>query len=310
MLKRFKEDVDKGLSAKEKHLSSKYFYDATGDVLFQKIMHLEEYYLTKSEYEIFNSNKSKIVDYLERYNRLSVLELGAGDGTKTKLLLSEMINRKIAFDYVPIDISENAIEKLKNNLSVEFPSLELNPIVDTYDNAISSLGKQPKLILFLGSNIGNFSKLEAKLFLQKLYSAMNKGDMILIGIDLMKNPKVILDAYNDTKGVTKAFNLNLLARINRELGANFDLLKFDHYPMYNPDTGEAKSYIVSLHNQKVHIESLGKTFEFKAGETIFTEISNKYKVDELKELAVFANYNPITEFYDCKQYFINVLWEK
>lgn len=307
---KFALEVKEGLNSENKSLSSKYFYDTVGDALFQQIMQLEEYYPTRSEYEILNVNKGKIAQFIEKHKTFSLLELGAGDGTKTKLLLQEFTERGFDFDYVPIDISKNAIDKLSTRLSNEFPTLRVNPIVNTYEEAIVSLDNRPKLILFLGSNIGNFSKLAAANFLKSLHQAMSAEDLILLGIDLKKNPKVVLDAYNDAKGVTKAFNLNLLARINRELGADFDLLKFDHYPTYNPETGEAKSYLVSLHQQEVYIKSLKQLIKFKSGEIIHTEVSNKYSVEEIGTLAERSNFKTIETFYDCKHYFVDVLWQK
>lgn len=310
MLSSFHEDVKKGLLSDQKYLPSKYFYDAKGDALFQAIMQLEEYYLTRAEYEILNTNSSKIVDILESENDLSLLELGAGDGTKTQLLLGEMLSRNLDFKYVPIDISKNAIEKLSHRLKLKYPKLQMNPIVDTYEEAIKSLDAQPKLILFLGANIGNYSKAEAEVFLKQIYDAMSPGDLILIGFDLMKNPQTILNAYNDKNGVTKAFNLNLLSRINKELDANFDLLKFDHYPIYNPESGEAKSYLVSQSQQKVHLGVLNLSVSFDSGEIIFTEVSNKYRVKEIQNMGNSLGFRTVEELYDCKHYFLDILWQK
>jgi uncharacterized SAM-dependent methyltransferase len=170
------------------------------------------------------------------------------------------------------------------------------------------LSRRNKLLLFLGSNIGNFNKEEAELFLQALNFHMQSGDLALIGFDLKKNPKDILAAYNDHSGVTKAFNLNLLNRINHELGANFNLTLYDHYPTYNPISGACKSYLISLDNQEVTIGE--EIISFYKYEPIWTELSQKYAEGEIDELAVQSSFQPVEKYYDSQHWFVDVLWEK
>lgn len=165
------------------------------------------------------------------------------------------------------------------------------------------------IIFFLGSNIGNFKKEEAVSFLKEIGLRIGKQDFLFLGTDLKKDPKVILDAYNDVSGITKRFNLNLLERINRELGANFDMSKFMHYPIYDPLTGTCKSYLISLENQEVEIADLNDKIEFEAYEAIHTEISQKYSVSELKEIANKAGFKMTNQFYDERKYFLDSVWE-
>ena len=165
-------------------------------------------------------------------------------------------------------------------------------------------------MLFLGSNIGNFNLEEANSFLNKIYNNLNSGDYLLIGADLKKDPTIILDAYNDKKGITKSFNLNLLARINAEFDANFELNEFKHYPTYDPISGETKSYLVSMKDQTVRMNKLDLNYDFKYAEPLFMEISKKYSLQELEALAKESNFKVIEHFHDCKHYFVNTLWKK
>lgn len=310
----FKEDVRIGLSDNPKHISSKYFYDAVGDKIFQAIMKMPEYYPTNSEYEIFSTRTKAMFRALNLENTaFDLVEFGAGDGFKTKILLERLVEMSVNFRYFPIDISADTLHLLTADLNKRFPSLEVIPENMEYFKALDNIhaySKDPKLILFLGSSIGNFLPNQTVAFLARLHAQLRPGDKLLIGFDLMKNPKTILAAYNDHRGITKAFNMNVLNRINKELGGHFDLDLFDHYPTYDPDTGLAKSYIVSLKNQEVAIDALNETFTFYAGETIHTEISRKYSIAAIESLFSETKFKVIEHFFDCKQYYVNTLAEK
>lgn len=310
----FKEDVATGLSENPKYLPSRYFYDAEGDKIFQAIMKMPEYYLTNAEYEIFSTQAEQILSELSvGGSKFDLVEFGAGDGFKTKILIERLIEAGANFRYIPIDISENVLNTLKSDFQNRFPDLEIIIENAEYFEALKNINRtshNPKVVLFLGSSIGNFLEDRTVQFLNALYSVLNIGDFTLIGFDLKKNPKTILEAYNDKQGITKAFNLNLLRRINRELEADFDLEAFDHYPYYDPETGFAKSYIVSLKKQTVIIKELKKQISFEAGETIHTEISRKYGINQIETLFENANFNVSKHFFDCKHYYVDTLARK
>lgn len=304
------EDVYTGLQARNKYLSSKYFYDAKGDELFQQIMHLDEYYLTRKELEIFNTHKAAILDVIDDGEPFRIIELGAGDGLKTKVLLKHFINQGVDFTYTPVDISGNVLEILEENLSAEIPGLKIESYEGDYFDALAEISESPEkdIVFFLGSTVGNFTQVEAEGFLTELQNFLKPGDLLFMGVDLKKNPSIILNAYNDSQGVTREFNLNLLDRINTELGADFDRNQFQHYPYYNPHTGECRSYLISKVEQIVTIGD--DKFHFRAWEAIFMEISKKYDQPQLDSLASVAGFKTIASFLDSKSWFADVLWEK
>lgn len=307
----FETDVLEGLSASPKRLSSKYFYDAAGDKLFQDIMHMPEYYLTDKEFEIFQTHRQDILDRLPS-GPFDLVELGAGDGFKTKVLLRHFLDAGRNFRYLPIDISKNVLKTLAQALKKELPTLEVLPGEGEYFRVLESLkeiGTCPKVVLFLGANIGNLSPENAQRFLRELNKSLHPGDMVLIGFDLKKDPQIIQNAYDDPAGITAAFNLNLLRRMNRELSADFQMDQFKHWETYNPITGETRSYIVSKSDQDVHFKSLNKTFHFDAWEAIEVELSLKYSIKEIDNLAAQTQFAPIHKFQDQQGYFVNVLWK-
>jgi L-histidine N-alpha-methyltransferase len=312
--KSFAHDVEEGLSSMPKRLPSKYFYDETGDSIFQAIMHMPEYYLTRSEYEILDRYKESFHALFSPGGKpFKLIEFGAGDGLKTKILLKHFAAKKTSFRYIPIDISGNVLQLLVNDLKQNLPTVKVEPLQDDYFLALRRLSKSSEgrnVVLFLGSNIGNFAEEEAIGFLQAMGSNLNKGDLALIGFDLKKDPKIILKAYDDAAGHTRAFNFNLLSRINRELGGNFELEQFEHCPSYDPLSGEARSYLVSRKEQQVYIGSLKQSFHFRAWEPIHVEISRKYDLTTIKRYAAKAGFKVKELFYDAKQYYVNALWEK
>jgi len=305
-------DVLNGLTAEKKSLSSKYFYDDNGSRIFQEIMNMPEYYLTDAEFEILSMQSKQIIDALQFSTPFNIVELGAGDGFKTFKLLEYLVNNNIDFNYIPIDISQEAIDILSDRLKERLPGITIKPKVGDYFEILKQ-NKQsdyPSLLLFLGGNIGNYNENKAKDLLNLFYGVMKSGDKLLTGFDLKKNPILIHNAYYDKHGITKRFNLNLLLRINRELDADFKIDDFDFYCHYNPISGDVKSYIVSLRKQRVELRALNKTIDFDYNELIWTELSKKYSLQEIQELASHSNFKLNTNFLDCKHYFTDSLWEK
>ena len=304
-------DVLIGLSEKPKRLSSMYFYDDTGSQLFREIMALPEYYLTQCEFEIFETRSSELMDFVgdESFN---LIELGAGDGTKTSLLIEQILNRQLEFQYIPIDISEAAMEILIQSMSKKFPELSTNGLVAEYFDGLkwlSQINTRRNIVLFLGSNLGNFNKSKARVFLRSLWNALNNGDLVVIGFDLKKDIEVMLRAYNDSQGITAAFNLNLLNRINKELGGQFIVDNFRFYSSYDVFSGAIESYLVSLKSQAVFIEQLGQHFHFEAWEPIHTEYSYKFLEIDIEALARETGYRIATQLYDSRHYFVDSVWQ-
>jgi dimethylhistidine N-methyltransferase len=311
---RFAEDVRTGLSGSPKTLSSKYFYDDEGSRIFQEIMKLPEYYLTRCETEIFREQAGEIFEAFKKENAsFDLIELGPGDGSKTALLIDHFLKQSADFAYIPIDISAEALRTLSERFQKQFPDLIIREKNGDYFRVLETLketqGGRTKIVFFLGSNIGNFRKDESIDFFQRLSAAMSKDDLLFIGFDLQKDPRVILRAYDDPSGVTSSFNLNLLKRMNRELGANFAVEKFMHYASYHPTDGAARSYLISREDQIVHIETLSQSFEFAAWEPIYMEISQKYTLSMIAELAQKSGFQVIRNFFDSKNYYTNSLWK-
>ncbi len=302
-------DVLMGLSSKPKMIPPKYFYDDEGSRIFQKIMALKEYYPTKCESEIFENHAADIARLLPR-ERINIIELGAGDGTKTKVLLSEILKSGLPVHYYPLDISESVLEVLCSHMAKELPELEMTALACDYFAGINWIRNHVEgrsLVLFLGSSIGNFNLPQARVFLRTLWNATGEGDLFLCGFDLKKDMDVLLSAYNDPAGVTKKFNLNLLTRLNRELEADFDIAAFDHFGTYNVTLGAMESYLISRKRQTVHIKELNKAFRFKAFEPIHTEFSFKYLPEEIEDLAVETGYTTAASFFDSRRYFCDTL---
>ena len=308
----FAKDVARGLTAPQKRLFSKYFYDDRGSRIFQQIMEMPEYYPTNSEMEILTEQAARIHRGTGFEGPFNVVELGAGDGVKTKALLRHLVQQKVDVTYYPLDISQEAMNALETDLSTALPELSIQSLVGDYFEVLDrfDFGDQPSLFLFLGGNIGNYEDREAVSLLRHFGRFMKKGDLFLIGIDLKKNPRTIRRAYDDPHGITKQFNLNLLRRINRELGGNFNLERFDFYAHYNPANGHVRSYLVSLCDQEVFIETLQKTFFFQKNELIYTELSKKYDLAEIDALAYKTGFRRTSHFLDRKGYFADSLWEK
>ena len=273
----FANDVLIGLSQPLKWLPSKYIYDARGSRLFKKIMELPEYYLTRTEIEILESKKKEIAKEIGD-KEFNLIELGCGDGKKTKILLEQFLNNDQSLHFFPIDISEDSISEFIDCLRGQYPDLRSEGLVSDYFEGLYWLSAQnhrKNVVLFLGSNIGNFTPLKAGVFLSSLWQALNNDDLVLVGFDLRKNTDMMVKAYNDEKGITAAFNKNLLMRINRELKGNFELDQFEFYATYDVVEGAIQSYLISKIEQKVFIGELKWLFSLKAKEPIHTESSYK-----------------------------------
>ncbi len=309
----FAADIFHGLTSYPKSLSSKYFYDKKGDELFQQIMHLPEYYLTGKEFSILQENKEQIGQAFNSDEGFDLIELGAGDGKKTKVLLQHFIEKGFSFKYLPVDISNNVLLQLAKSLKEEIPAVIVEPQQGMYREVLQRLSdyrQRKKVILFLGSNIGNMPQEEAVRFLQKISDSMSSKDLFFMGADQKKHPQKVLSAYNDSAGVTAAFNKNLLTRINRELDANFDPDSFLHWPVYDPESGMAKSFLVSKKEQTVQINSLNLEVVFAEWESIHTEISQKYDDTAIAWLAGETGFKITGSFGDPENQFKNYIFQK
>lgn len=295
----FKKDILEGLQKKQKTLPSKYFYDEIGDRIFQEIMAMPSYYLPRCEREIIRDRGAAIFEKINGDQvKIDVVELGAGDGTKTVELLRIGDQLNVIENYIPLDISPNILEVNKKNVKNVIPRLSVQPIAGDFFKTLKEINTDGgrKLVLFMGSNIGNFKHEKAVSFLQLLKKSLNPKDYILIAFDLKKNPKTILKAYNDDEGITKRFNLNILHRMNRELGCEINIDNFDHYPHYDPISGKTYSYIVSLENQTIQID--GVEIQLNKNEVIHTEISKKYSLATIEKLMKEVGLEAIDHFLD------------
>lgn len=303
-------DVLVGLSETRKALSSRHFYDSRGSELFRTITRLPEYYLSDCELEILQNQTERIVENAgsEPFN---LVELGAGFGRKTKILLKHLNESGLDFSYVPIDISESAMKELVDSCSELFPNLRTTGLVSEYFGGLKWLNNRHQkrnFVIFLGSSIGNFTHAEARIFLRNLWSSLHADDLAMIGFDLKKDIELLLAAYNDSRGVTAEFNLNVLRRINDELGGDFDLSKFRHFGTYDVFSGAMESYLVSLEQQTVYIEAIGRTFEFAPWEPIHTEYSYKYLIEDIERLAAETGFSVEEHLFDSRKYFADSIW--
>jgi L-histidine N-alpha-methyltransferase len=282
----FAEDVRTGLGARPMSLSPKYFYDDLGSALFEAITRLPEYYLTRIERDLLATYAGDIVASVG--GPLELVELGSGSAVKTRLLIDAILAKQQSLTYHPIDISADAVTDSSLALAGSYDALRIVAYASDYfpllrDKRLVTHGRV--LALFLGSNIGNFEPAEARELLRLLAAARHPGDGLLIGYDLKKDPSILELAYDDPTGVTAAFNKNLLARMNRELGANFDLAAFRFRAQWNEERGAVQSFLVSERDQQVVVPASNVTVDFAAGETIHTESSYKFTREEIVALA-------------------------
>ena len=298
------EDVRNGLAARPKRFLPKYFYDELGSQLFEAICLLPEYYLTRAENEIFQRYAGEIAESVD--GRVTLVEMGSGSASKTRLIIEALLRRQASLLFMPVDISASAIESSSRILLQSYPRLAIEAYAADYFAGLAELGKKPRqrtLALFLGSNISNFDIEEAHRFLRALRSVLRTGDALLLGADLKKDPAILEAAYNDSLGVTSAFNLNVLARINRELGGTFDLRAFRHRAFYNEEIGRIEIYIESLVDQTVSIKKLDLEVHFSAGELIHTENSYKYDIAGIARLARETGFECSRTWFDSQERF-------
>lgn len=308
----FEVNVREGLRDYPKHLHSKFIYNKEGDELFKQIMELPEYYLTKAEFDILQQNKTEICKQFYAKDGFDLIELGAGDGQKTKLILQELVDQKMDFNYLPIDISQNVLDDLEKNINRDIPEVNIKCQQGSYFDVLKGLAdynKRKKVIIVLGSNIGNLLHEEAIDFLQQIQKSMGAFDMLFMGFDQKKHPQKIIDAYNDSQGVTAAFNKNLLKRINNEFSADFDLDQFMHWESYDPETGTARSFLISKTDQQVDIKSLDMQVDFHQWETVHTEISQKYNDAVVSWLAKQAQLEIDNNFTDREKRYKNYIFK-
>jgi dimethylhistidine N-methyltransferase len=309
-LDNFAHDVLMGLKSEKKYLSPKYFYDQIGSELFVQITQTDEYYPTRTEKSILNQYSASIVDKCDNVKWL--VELGSGSSEKTDTLLNEFHKQRKTFNYIPIDVSDIIIDSGKKLLE-KYDRLSVTGILSDYERGlslVSNVENGAKLVLFLGSSIGNFEPIEIEAFLNMTQKTLTETDFILIGFDLVKDRKVLNAAYNDAQGVTEAFNFNILQRINRELDGNFNITKFEHKSYFNEKYSRIEMHLVSKENQIITIGALNTKIFFKRNETIHTENSHKFTPEMIFSYAKNANLEVVDTFTDPKEYFALCLLRK
>jgi L-histidine N-alpha-methyltransferase len=298
----------RGLTASPKTLPPVLFYDARGSALFESICRLEEYAVTRTERAILAEASPAIAALTPR--GAQVAELGSGSSEKTALLLEALLAERGRLVYVPIDVSESALAEAGERLTSGLPGLEVRALVGEYQAGLDALARRhdaPRLLLFLGSNLGNFDPPEALAFLHGVRRALDGADRFLLGLDLVKDPRVLEAAYDDRAGVTAAFNANVLVRLRRELGAGFDPDAFVHRARWNAEASRVEMHLVSRRRQRVPIEALGLVIDFAEGESIHTESSHKYTLPSIARLAARAGFEVVEQWTDARMGFAETL---
>jgi L-histidine N-alpha-methyltransferase len=285
----FADAVESGLGGSPKTLPCRFLYDAIGSEIFEEICELPEYYLTRAERQVLDDHADDIAGQFEQ--DITLAELGSGSSTKTRLLIEAFLRRQPRLRYVPVDISPSMLEDSAQSLLDDYDALEIHAIASEYQEGLHHVRRETdraKIIAWLGSNVGNFDRAAAGRFLRAIRDAMAPRDRVLIGIDLRKQREVLERAYDDTSGVTARFNLNLLARINRELGGSFILEQFRHEANWREQEGRVELGLRSLQAQTVRIDALDRSIPFEAGEWLHTEDSYKYSLEEIASLCASA----------------------
>lgn len=307
----------------QKFLPSVYHYDDEGSRLYSMITDLDEYYPTRTEAKIMTTHQDDIARYAsgldvgDMARPFHLVELGAGDGRKTRVLLDHFIRRQLPFDYVSVDISEGALraqaESLKESgldFSEDSSIREVRLMVADNVQAIRTLrhSLDRVLVMFLGSSIGNFDDDEILQFLGKVWQVLRHGDLLYIGFDLRKDPHVISKAYNDSQGVTAAFNLNILDRLNEQLDANFSRDAFEFFSWYDAFNGYVTSVLQAKQDHSVAVRKLRRVFEFEDTEVVHTEVSRKFRLSEIERYAAHSGFDVVSHFMDEKRWFCDSLW--
>jgi len=304
LINSFAKDIDKGLKDTPKHIPCLYFYDYKGSLLFEEICQLPEYYLTRAETDILETYSEEIISYFPSDTLL--VELGSGSSIKTQLIIEELLNQHNKASYSPIDISQRMLSESSISLLEKYPNLEIISVAAEYDEGLRQLemhNERPKLILWLGSSIGNFKPEEAIDFLKNIVKILSPNDFFLFGFDLQKEKNLLVKAYNDSQEVTAEFNLNLLSRINRELGGEFDLDKFMHQAVYNEEKNRIEMYLISTCEQEIYIAELNSCYHFNKNERIHTENSFKFSLKDIDSLADQVGIKAFKQWFDSKKYF-------
>jgi L-histidine Nalpha-methyltransferase len=303
--------VIEGLKQSPKRLPSAYFYDDKGSRLFQRIMQMPSYYLTEAEREIMVAQWTVLLDAMcPDGHPFELVELGSGDGSKTIDLCAAFHQAGARMSYLPIDTSAHVLQSLQEAFTLRLPEVPVRTQIGDYHlgwQRSTDAGHQ--IVMFMGSNLGNMTQDEALVLMRMIRSHLREGDGLLLGLDLIKHPQTILDAYNDPEGVTAAFNLNLLHRMNRELGTDFNVDRFRHFATYSPLDGAARSFLVSQCAQTARSEKLGLRFDFDAGEIIYTEQSQKYSRDMITQLACSSGFVPKLDLKDARGLYCVTYWQ-
>ncbi|MBN8956851.1 MAG: L-histidine N(alpha)-methyltransferase [Rhizobiales bacterium] len=295
----FAHDVREGLSLQRKHIPPKYFYDDEGCKLFEQITEQPEYYPTRCEMQALQTHATEIAALFPQ--DASLVEFGTCTTTKARILLNAAPQLSA---YVPIDIAADQLRSEALAVREDFPNLEVVPVVADFAQDFElpeAVRSKPCVGFFPGSTIGNFERHDATAFLQRAAKLLGRNSLLIIGVDLVKDSKILNAAYNDAAGVTEAFNLNLLKRIDRELGADFNPTCFEHHAFFNREKGRVEMHLAAVKRHKVHV--LGETIDFRAGETIHTENSYKYSIEGFSALARGAGWTPVKYWTDSTGYF-------
>ncbi|WP_293353293.1 MULTISPECIES: L-histidine N(alpha)-methyltransferase [unclassified Microcoleus] len=302
-LKNDGEDVIQGLSKNQKTLPAKYFYDSRGSQLFEQICELPEYYPTRTEASILRQYAGEIARIT---GACELIELGSGSSTKTRLLLDAYQALKYACKYVPVDVSASILKESALQLQVEYPTLHVQGLIGTYEQALAQLmptSRSSRMVFFLGSSMGNFTPAECDIFLNQITDVLTPGDYFLIGIDLQKPQHILEAAYNDSQGVTAAFNLNMLDHLNWRFQGNFDTGLFAHQAIYNPNENQIEMYLHCCASHLVNLESLGLNVTWKTGETLLTEISRKFDLETVEKELDSKGLKTLKSFTDPQNWF-------
>lgn len=304
LVRDFASSVHEGLASRPRWLSCRWLYDERGSRLFEAICEQPEYYPTRAELAILRERAGEIAAALPPGG--SLVELGSGSALKTRVLIEALLARDGTLRYVPVDISRSMLEHSSRALLEAYPALEILGVAAEYGAGLRELRRRiagPKLVLWLGSNVGNFERPEAAAFLDELREGLSRDDRLLLGVDLRKDARVLERAYDDAAGVTARFNLNLLERINRELAGTFDLAAFRHLARYDEPEGRVEMHLECLRDQRVRIGALGLELDFRRGETIHTENSYKYSPAEIDALAAVAGFELEARWFDPERRF-------
>ncbi len=301
------QDIKEGLTQSPKKIPSKYFYDDRGSQLFEQICELPEYYPTRTEASILSEHAEEIA---QMTGTCELVELGSGSSTKTRLLLDAYDKKNKVFKYMPIDFSAGILRESALQLQQDYSSLQIQGLVGTYDQALTQLTPTSwpaRMIFFLGSSIGNFSQRDSDHFFNKITQVLDKGDYFLLGIDLQKPKSILEAAYNDSQGVTAAFNLNMLSHLNHKFQGNFELIFFKHQAIYNTEKKQIEMYLVSKKEQEITLKDFELKVKLKQDEKILTEISRKFDLEKTKYQLESKQLNPVKVFTDENNWFALIL---